>query len=112
MRGKALLAFLITAALTVVAFAMHQKNPDQVSMTPALMLGAVALLSLVVVGFAKPSVNASQRERDRRGLHNICAACGHAERWSDPLTLTDDGYRICTSHVLDPDSGFYGRGRR
>jgi hypothetical protein len=110
MAGKALLAFLVTATLAVVAFSMHAKHPEQISLTPALMLGAVALISLAVASFGKPGVNARQRDRDRNGLRNVCAGCGHAGGRNNPLTVVD-GYRICESHVSDPDSGFHGHGR-
>jgi hypothetical protein len=107
MRGKALLTFLIFGSLTVVAVGMHQKNPEEIGLAPALVLGAVAVLSLSVAVFLKAglnaAVNAAQRRRDRDGLSNVCAACGHDGTRKNPLTLSDDGYRICTSHVLDPD---------
>ena len=112
MRGKALLAFLITGCLTVAAFGMHQRHPEQIGLTPMLALGAVALISLGVAVWGKPSVNANQRERDRIGLGNLCAACGSAESRKNPLTLDFDGYRICASHITDPNSGLYGRGQR
>lgn len=112
MRGMALLSFLITGWLTVAAFGMHQKHPEQISMAPVFVLGAVALISIGVAVFGKPGVNARQRGRDRSGLHNVCAACGHTGSRRNPLTLSDSGSRICESHVLDPDSGFHGRSRQ
>lgn len=107
MAGKALLAFLITATLTVVAFNMHHKHPEQIGLAPTLVLGAVALLSLAVAIFGRPGVNADQRERDRIGLGSLCAACGQGESRKNPFGLTQDGYRVCASHIADPDSGLY-----
>jgi hypothetical protein len=106
-RGKALLAFLITSWLTVATFGMHQKQPEQIGLAPAVVLGAVALASIGVAVFGKSGVNANQRERDRIGLGNLCAACGNAEGRKNPFALSDDGYRICASHLTDPSSGLY-----
>lgn len=107
MRGKALLTFLLTATLAVVAFSMHHKHPEQISLAPMLVLAGVALLSLAVAIFGRSSVNADQRERDRIGLGSLCAACGQGESRKNPFSLTQDGYRVCASHIADPDSGLY-----
>jgi hypothetical protein len=106
-RGKALLAFLITSWLTVATFGMHQKQPEQIGLAPMLVLAGVALLSLAVAIFGRPGVNADQRERDRIGLGSLCAACGQGESRKNPFSLTQDGYRVCASHIADPDSGLY-----
>lgn len=106
MKGKALLAFLIAGVLAIVAFGMHQKHPEQISLAPVLVLGAVALLSIIVAARGT-SVNADQRERDRVGLGHLCAACGTGETRKNPLALTQDGYRVCASHLTDPNSGLY-----
>ena len=52
--------------------------------------------------------NPRQETRDRAGLRDSCAACGHAGTARDPLVLDGDGYRVHVSHALDPDSGYYG----
>jgi uncharacterized membrane protein len=75
MQGKALLAFVIAASLAVVAFNMHHKHPEQVSMAPTLVLGAIALLGLIVA-MRSDTISPCQRERDRAGLRNVCGACG------------------------------------
>jgi hypothetical protein len=53
-------------------------------------------------------ISARQQERDHQGQRNICAACGHDGTTPDPLTVTDDGMRVHTSHTTDPRSGLYG----
>ncbi|HEX5495244.1 MAG TPA: hypothetical protein VFX70_11790 [Mycobacteriales bacterium] len=48
----------------------------------------------------------AQRERDRSGRRDICAACGRPATTADRLRLVDGG-RIHTSHLTDPRSGYY-----
>lgn len=126
MAGKALLAFLITATLTVVAFSMHHKHPEQISFAQVLVLAAVALLSLAVAIFGKSGVNAGQQERDHvaveKGVHRVqqerdrtgrghlCNACGHSETPKNPLVLTKTGFRIHRSHFSDLLHSGFSRG--
>ncbi len=46
-----------------------------------------------------PRLNDAQRQRDRNGQQNICAACGHPGTPGDPLVIDDGGYRIHGSHT-------------
>lgn len=54
-------------------------------------------------------ISPGQRERDRRGLRNVCGACGRDGTNSDPLALDDEGDRVHQSELDDEDSGLYGR---
>lgn len=51
---------------------------------------------------------AAQLDRDRNGLANVCAACGHDDEMR-PLTVVD-GMRIHVDHLHDPNSGYYIEG--
>lgn len=53
--------------------------------------------------------NDAQQVRDACDLGRYCASCGHPADGRNPLVLTEDGYRVHVSHVLDPDSGHYGK---
>ena len=51
--------------------------------------------------------NPRQQARDAAGLRHTCAACGGPETARDQLVVASDGFRVHTSHVTDPDSGYY-----
>jgi hypothetical protein len=57
-------------------------------------------------------INGSQFERDHAGLRNQCSACGHEGSPLNPLVLSDDGYRVHSSHTADPTSGLYNADQR
>lgn len=47
-----------------------------------------------------PRLTDAQRERDRSGLGNACAACGRQGTEDDPLLIDEDGFRVhydCTA---------------
>ncbi|MFD8545636.1 hypothetical protein [Streptomyces sp. NPDC059649] len=58
-----------------------------------------------------PKISTTQKERDRDGQRNICAACGHPGSDAADQLLVADGFRIHRSHTTDPCSGYY-RGQR
>jgi len=54
-------------------------------------------------------ISKAQQQRDHRGLRDVCAADGRKATKADPLTRSDDGFRIHRSHTTDPGSGYHGR---
>ncbi|GAB3380758.1 hypothetical protein [Amycolatopsis echigonensis] len=49
------IVFALSAWLAWGAGSLHEKDPAHYSVTPMLVLGALALVSLVVLFFGKPS---------------------------------------------------------
>lgn len=58
MKFIAFLVAAVTAWLAWGAGSLHQKNPAQYSLTPALLLGAVAVVALLVVFTGKSKAKA------------------------------------------------------
>lgn len=54
-------------------------------------------------------LSATQKQRDADGLRDICGACGHPKSETDPLVISEEGWRVHHSHYTDPATGFYGR---
>ena len=64
-------------------------------------------------GADRCGVSPAQRERDRNGLRNVCAACGIDGTAIDPLVVdVGEGMRVCHSHFDDPGTGYYGQAWR
>lgn len=54
-------------------------------------------------------LSATQKQRDADGRRDTCCACGHDKTGTDPLVISEEGWRVHQSHYTDPATGFYGR---